>query len=299
MQVHVPRGHMGHTVTFESPTEAAIFREDVEAEHFTQRQFSCSIAKLRYDTREFDWDGAIRQLLIAKGVVAEDKIKALDSLSNLHQILDDKWMTLDDSELNRASVACYEIDQNFEDLYHRFIKKVISKQFDQPLWWQRTPTIRFHFPRQKGFDWRVRYHTDIMLGHPPQEVNVWLAITQTYGSNSMCIAQLEPSYRILRDLDFDFARFAEKVQYDDELAETCARAAQALALDYGEFVAFDPRCIHATQNNLTDHTRISMDLRVLPESERERMRFVYRGTGRRRMLFAPGHYYDERPSYKI
>jgi len=74
--------------------------------------------------------------------------------------------------------------------------------------------VRFHFPRQKSFDWRVCYRTDLMLA-------------------------------------------------------------------------------------LTDHTRISIDLRVLPENERERMRIVYRGTGRRRMLFAPGHYYDERVSSGI
>jgi hypothetical protein len=299
MQVREPRGHMGHTVKFDTQLEEDIFREDIQAEHFIQRKFSHGIAKLSYDTTKFDWDRAIRRLLIDKGIGDEQTIMALDDLSNLHTVLDAKWMTLDESELNQASIACYEIDRDFKDLYQRFIRDVIAREFGQPVWWQRTPTIRFHFPRQEGFDWRVRYHTDIMLGHPPQEVNVWIALTRTYGTNSMCIAELEPSYRILRELDFDFARFAEKVQYDDELAGTCARIAQSLTLNYGEFIAFDPRCIHATQNNMTDHTRISIDLRVLPEGEREHMRFVYRGTGRRRMLFAPGHYYDERSSREI
>jgi ectoine hydroxylase-related dioxygenase (phytanoyl-CoA dioxygenase family) len=126
-----------------------------------------------------------------------------------------------------------------------------------------------------------------------------VALTPTYGTNSMCLSELEPSYRVLKRLDFDFERFAEKVQYDDDLAAECAAIAPSLALDYGEFVAFDPLCLHATQNNVTDHTRISIDLRILTDSDRERMRITYRGTGRRRMAFAPGHYYDARLSSEL
>jgi hypothetical protein len=299
MPVIEPRGHMGHTVRFDTAHELAIFREDVQSEHFTMRRFGRGVARLSYDTSEFDWDGAIRQLLIAKGIARESEVRGLDSLSNLHRILAEEWTTLDESELNKASTACYDTSAEFEALYRRFIKDVIAVRLGEPVWWQRTPTMRFHFPRQKGFDWRVRYHTDIMLGHPPQEINVWIALTPAYGTNSMCLSELEPSYDMLRGLDFDFEKFAEKVQYGEILAADCAKIAPSLELNYGEFVAFDPRCIHATQNNLTDHTRISIDLRVLPESERERMRIVYRGTGRRRMLFAPGHYYDERLSSEI
>lgn len=299
MQGLSPRGHMGITVKFDSPQEEEMFREDLQSEHFIQRRFGQGIVKFRYDTASFDWDSAIRRVLVEKGIASAEKVRSLASLSNLHEILSDDWMTLEESELNKASIAFYEVGPELEALYRRFIKEAVADRLGEPVWWQQTPTIRFHFPRQKGFDWKVRYHTDIMLGHPPQEINVWIALTRTYGSNSMRIADLEASYGILKGLDFDFEKFAEKVQYDDALAETCARVTEPLTLEYGEFIAFDPRCIHATQNNLTEHTRISLDLRVLPRTEQERMRFVYRGTGRRRMLFAPGHYYDNRLSAEI
>jgi hypothetical protein len=287
---------MGHTVTFDSPGDVAIFREDVEATHFTQSRFGRGVVKLSYDTSVFDWDGAIRRLLVEKGIASEAAVVGLDSLSNLHTILAAEWTTLDDSELNRASTAFYENGDDFDSLYRRFIRDVIAESCGEPVWWQQTPTIRFHFPQQKGFNWRLRYHTDIMLGHPPQEMNVWVALTPTYGTNSMCLAEKEPSYNILKSLDFDFEDFATKVQYDDALAEECARYAKPVELAYGEYIMFDPRCIHATQDNATKHTRISIDLRVLPQGERNRIRIDYRGTGRRRMLFAPGHYYDERLS---
>ena len=90
----------------------------------------------------------------------------------------------------------------------------------------------------------------------------------------------------------DFGTVSEEpVDYPDFI--------RPLELKYGEYVMFDPRCIHATQNNKTEHTRISIDLRVLPQGERPRMRIDYRGTGRLRMLFAPGHYYDERLSTEL
>jgi hypothetical protein len=294
-----PRGHMGHTVTFASAAEEAVLRQDIVSEHFSQRRFGRDIVKLNYDITAYDWAGAIRRALVEKGITRAADVNGLDSLANLHTILTDEWKTLDDSELNKASTAFYENGDAFDALYRRFIKDVIAPHCGEPVWWQRTPTIRFHFPRQQGFDWRPRYHTDIMLGHPPQEVNVWIAVTNTYGSNSMCLARRGPSFAILQRLDFDFETFATKVQYDDELAAECAQYALPVELAYGEYIAFDPRCIHATQHNLTDHTRISIDMRVLPRGERDRIRIEYRGTGRRRMLFAPGHYYDQRLSSEI
>jgi hypothetical protein len=294
-----PRGHMGQTITFESPDDSRIFREDIQSDHFMKRRFGRGTVILSYDTAAYDWDAILRELLIAKNIAPADKVRGLDSLSSLHTILAEEWTALDESELNKVSKSFYDNDAAFDDLYRRFIKGVVAEHCGEPVFWQGTPTIRFHFPRQKGFNWRPRYHTDIMLGHPPQEVNVWIPLTNVYGSNSMTLAGLEPSYDILKNLDFDFENFATKVQYDDGFAEHCKDVSRPVELRYGEYVMFDPRCIHATQDNHTRHTRISIDLRVLPRSEHERIRMDYRGTGRRRMLFAPGHYYDSRLSTEL
>lgn len=294
-----PKGHMGQTVKFETPDEMRVFNEDIRAPHFMMRRFGSGTSVLSYDTAAYDWDGAIRSLLIEKKIASKEAVLGLDSLSNLHTILTDEWTTLDDSELNKVSKSFYDNDPEFDSLYRRFIKNVIAEHCGEPVWWQSTPTIRFHFPHQKGFNWRVRYHTDIMLGHPPQEVNVWLPLTNVYGTNSMCLADFEQSYKVLENVGFDFEDFATKVQYDDKFCNLCRDISRPLELKYGQYIMFDPRCIHATQNNDTANTRISVDLRVLPMSELERMRIDYRGTGRRRMLFAPGHYYNEVLSTQI
>ncbi len=60
-------------------------------------------------------------------------------------------------------------------------------------------------------------------------------------------------------------------------------------------LAFDSRCIH-TGVPLTAHTRISMDMRILPLSQYEKMDYAYQGLGRRKILFSPGHCYHEEHS---
>lgn len=287
-----PRGLMGQTVKFATPAETAIFREDYVAPQYMEQWFAQDIKRISYDTEAYDWEGQIRALLVSKGIAEKSQLEGLRSLSDLHTILGEEWTRLDESELNRVSVAFFENGEAFERLYKRFVKEVVAAHCPEPVYWQTTPTIRFHFPNQQGFTWKVRYHSDIMLGHPPHEINVWVPLTRVYGTNSMCLAPRDPSVALLKRLDLDLEDFATRVQYDDELAAECARLAPPLELEYGEYVMFDPRCLHAGQHNQTEHTRISFDMRVLPQSALARMRIEYRGTGRRRMLFAPGHYYD-------
>jgi ectoine hydroxylase-related dioxygenase (phytanoyl-CoA dioxygenase family) len=135
-----------------------------------------------------------------------------------------------------------------------------------------------------------------MLGHPPQEINLWLPVCGASGSASMCIAGMEDGIAVAESLDLDFARLADGAQNDPALAARCAGMSRPVELAYGEFLAFDPRCLHATQNNETGWTRISLDFRVVPLDDYRAIRVTYRGTGRRQMLFRQGHYYDARDS---
>ena len=47
--------------------------------------------------------------------------------------------------------------------------------------------------------------------------------------------------------------------------------------------------------NNTDNTRISMDIRIITESNLEKYSREYRTTGRKKMLFEPGHYFSNEP----
>ena len=40
-------------------------------------------------------------------------------------------------------------------------------------------------------------------------------------------------------------------------------------MSYGDFTIFDSRCFHCTQQNMTDKTRVSMDLRIIQDKDFE------------------------------
>ncbi len=290
---------MGQVVSFPDEAARSTFLAEARAQRYMADRFGRSIHTASFSPAGFPWDQVVRRTLVEKGIVSGEALEGLADLADLHTILTAAQMDVDDGEMNLVSRAFYEPGEAFEALYERFVAEVVAPECGEPVWWQRTPTIRFQFPNQKGADWKVCYHTDLMLGHPPQELNVWVPLTRVYGANSMCLAPLEPSREILEDVGFDFEDFAARVQYDDAMARRCAQHARPVELRPGQYLIFDPRCLHATQRNDTAHTRISMDLRVLPASQQARMGQTYRGTGRRRMLFAPGHYYDARLSSEV
>lgn len=254
---------------------------------------------INYNPAIYPFAKHIRRLLIKKGLVEPRSLEGLDQLENLHRILPESMMALDDGELNEISRSFYENDAEFVETYELMLKNVIGTQITKKFVFQSTPTIRFHFPREGGFNWNPRFHSDIMLGHPPQEINLWLAICGARDSASMSIASMKESVNLLESFDLNFSQIAEKVQNDPEVAKHCVNISRPAELEYGQILAFDSRCLHATQFNNTDWTRISLDFRIIPWSDYKNMRLSYQGAGRRKMPFLQGHYYDSRASTDI
>ena len=62
-------------------------------------------------------------------------------------------------------------------------------------------------------------------------------------------------------------------------------------MSYGYFTIFDSRCFHCTQQNRTDRTRVSMDIRIIQDTDFELLKRKYIGTGSKRSKFVPGEYY--------
>lgn len=262
------------------------------------RTWPDGIRYLEYDVSRYPFARHVRRMLVAKGLLTTAQEAALPALEDLHRVLPAEVMNLDASEINEVSRRFYEQDREFLDTYERFYRDEIRATVTEGrhFLFQSTPTIRFHFPNQKGFNWSPRFHTDVMLGHPPQEVNLWVPVTRTFESNTMRLAGLADSLRILEGVGLDFREFARRVQEDPAMQADCHAASGPVTLDDGRYVAFDSRCLHATQENKTDSTRISLDFRVLPLEDYRGLTVTYRGTGRRQMLFQQGHYYDARTS---
>lgn len=255
---------------------------------------------ITYDVARHPFAEQITRLLVKKGIVSSQDVEAVPTLDKLHSHLPTRLKDLDASELNEVSKKFYDTDEAFLACYETFLKEIVEPQVvGGDFLFQKTPTIRFHFPNQNGFNWRPRFHTDIMLGHPPQEINIWLPVAGATETASMLIASMQDSIDTLKASNLDFPKFAAAVQFDDAVGARCASITRPVEMKYGQALAFDARCLHATQFNTSPWTRISIDFRVIPISDYERMGLTYRGTGRRQMLFKKGHYYSDQSSSQL
>jgi hypothetical protein len=99
--------------------------------------------------------------------------------------------------------------------------------------YQGTPSLRVHLPGTgKPL---IRKHNDAEYFHQPNEINCWMALTPTFGSNTLW-AESTPGRG-------DFHPFE------------CEEGEGELRLFYGN------QCMHYTLPNHTDTTRVSIDFR--------------------------------------
>ncbi len=287
---------MGSTIKFLSSEDKKLFMQDFKSKSQILKLFSSWEYKNYFKISKIKFREIIINELLKKKLVDEKHFYNHGcQLEKLHLCLNDDMKNLDESEQNKISISFYDASENLKLLYYEFVKDVVSKNFPDFIYYQSVPTFRFHFPNQKGYNWNDRYHTDVMLGHPPYEINIWLPFTKTYQSNSMRITSYDDSMSILKSCDYDFEIFAEKVQYDKEFYKILRNSSSPLEMEYGEYVMFDPRCLHCTQHNITDDTRISMDIRVITKENLKKYSREYRTTGRKKMLFTPGNYFSALP----
>ena len=289
------RGHMGKTIRFKSQVDYRNFLRDFCSTHPLSKLHSSGHVIQNYTRKKYDFSGEIFSLLKGKKLVEEDALSQLSALDKLHTITDPSLTTLDDSELNEMSRCFYESSDVFLDIYRRFMAEVVAPLVGEPIYYQKTPTVRFQFPNPKGYNWVERFHTDIMLGHPSEGYNIWVPLTAVSGTNSMLLSPVKDSMNAYRSCNYDFELFAQRVQYDSDFVNSIRHSAIPVELDPGQFIAFDPRCLHGTQYNETPSTRISIDARVLAVKTYRNMKRLYQGTGRRQLQFIPGQYFDLDP----
>jgi len=123
----------------------------------------------------------------------------------------------------------------FMYVYERFIIEQIKAMFDEKLVYQRYPTVRFQIPGGLGV---AAYHVDSAYNHPVNEINIWLPLTHAKESRTIWI-ESAPGKK-------DYAPQDVK---------------------YGEYIIFEGgKLEHGNQSNVTDQTRVSIDMRVIPAS---------------------------------
>jgi len=147
------------------------------------------------------------------------------------------------------------IDNNYTFLYEylSFIKNVIKPLFplEDKLIIQKTPNIRFHLPNCSNIGKRdtdkyndvIGLHHDGEFGHPTEELNIVLPITDMFDTNSIYYEMYPNSNSNVYDYS---CMNMKKNNY---------------------FIGNFNKCNHYNKINKTNKTRVSLDFRIIPFSQ--------------------------------
>ncbi len=197
------------------------------------------------------------------------KYKSFVYLENIHNILNTNDISEKDKnyyksipifgKTDRNSVFVRDfynfIDTDYIFLYEyiNFIQNVIKPLFplENKLVVQKTPNIRFHLPGCSNIGKRdtdkymdiIGLHYDGEFGHPEEEINIILPITDMFDTNSI---------------------------YYEEHPNSMIDVYHYLSMNLKKnnfFMGYLNKCNHYNKINNTEQTRVSLDFRIIPYSK--------------------------------
>jgi len=151
--------------------------------------------------------------------------------------VDNQFQEVTDDGINKVAQSLYKTNFAFKEAYFELMKYLASELvFD--FIFQTVPTFRFNFPGLLP-DWLKthqgprNHHTDTMLGHPFEEINVWVPFSRSYVTNAMFLSSIQGGLNLLnffcKDLSLDADRyhnsrklFVDKMKSDDAFSQKVA-----------------------------------------------------------------------------
>ena len=210
----------------------------------------------------------------------------------MHNFLSDDKKSYDLTYgINKISQQLYNVPDELNEAYKDFLAQDLVQVLGLDFYYQSQLTIRLQTPHPSAKLFYPMFHSDIQLGHPPHEINVWLPLSQPSNDegHGFAISSLDESIAVFEKYDFDLEKMKEDSAATSlELKET----AKLEKCEIGTVLLFDTRKFHSTIP-LEKHSRVSLDIRVMVKNEYERAARTYVGTGRKKVKFAPGFAYSE------
>ncbi len=169
-----------------------------------------------------------------------EKMFGTNQLERIHEIEDCDFGILDmeTDQTTYLHKKFYEkVEQtNFLDDYEKFLKDVILPHFNEDLLYQKIPTFRIQVPDNISV---AEFHNDKSYSHSPDEVNIFLPITEA-----------KETYTIWSESQENLADYSP------------------MNAEYGEYYIWDGANLkHGNKINESNISRFSVDFRVLPFSK--------------------------------
>src|SRR4029453_11166797 len=129
-----------------------------------------------------------------------------------------------------------------QEAYLRLVRYLAREVLGFDVVFQDNPSLRFHFPLPmtdgfRGPDGRIlSHHWDVLSGDPIEQINCWLPLTRSSGSNTLQYVDWELSQRVL-------LRFAEGLGFErQQLGQSRVRFFEYLCADPALQHEILPRC---------------------------------------------------------
>tara|TARA_Y100000816_G_C26105212_1_gene587005 strand:+ start:521 stop:1258 length:738 start_codon:yes stop_codon:yes gene_type:complete len=170
-----------------------------------------------------------------------------EDLSNLHSFVKLK-------EINSLRLKIYaKLNQSFN--WESLIKTVCGKELEsihgKDLLVQSKINVSIQLPKDKTSILPI--HTDSNSADSPFQTNVWIPLTNTFKSNSMYIFSRSDSLKFYKQISKGKKKLIfPKTKYSNNYVK----------LKYGQLLLFNPSLLHGNQLNVTNKTRVSLNIRV-------------------------------------
>ena len=233
----------------------------------------------------------VKTLLKEKNITGE-----LTGMENLHnELLNDNMRHYDDySGVNEVGKSFYDLDPELEKIYHKYIVEELVPYFGFDFYFQKQPTIRFHFPDSKNSDHYPRWHSDIQYGHPPMEINALIPLTlnRDFGFRFYGV---EDSSKIYNRKNYNLNECLEELINNKDLQKKLEEESLKGIENMDNVLFFDARCLHTAikRDDCEKNTRGSVDFRIYPKKDYDGNSVIYKGSGRMQIEYSVGSAYHE------
>ncbi|MEZ8283593.1 phytanoyl-CoA dioxygenase family protein [Vibrio splendidus] len=230
----------------------------------------------KYDVHHFDLIESLKNEL--RSIYG---IKGDISLEKLHTLVSKKDIEEKKIESGHWLHSLSELSPSFHNKFYQFVKYLAEYVFKTDIYFEKEPLVRFHVPGKMSDTYRLKdgncmmLHSDNMLGDYFEQINVWFPFCDVQGSSTLSLVDPKNSYDITKEFMFslqnDYVKYRESrtkffdfISEESSVYERLSKFSFPCNLKAGEYLFFDPRILHGTQENTTDSTRVSMDFRILP-----------------------------------
>jgi sporadic carbohydrate cluster 2OG-Fe(II) oxygenase len=187
------------------------------------------------------------KLIIIKKVIINE-IKKINknfsgNLNQIHQFIPKK-------DINSVRLKCFQ-KINLLD-WKKIIKDISLQQLinilGPDLQVQSKINLSIQMPGDKSSI--LTGHSDSWSSDTPFQINLWIPLTDAYDSNSMFIFDDDYSLRVF-----------SKISNNKKINIKKPKNKDFISIKYGNYVIFNPSCIHGNILNKTSSTRLSLNLR--------------------------------------